>query len=90
MKKLLMIGAVATVTLAPAVLMAGTMAHWTFGANGLTDITGNNVITLENHGVTFSGFIDDVRITEGALEPSAFMKADERTEVLPGLIIKMM
>ena len=31
-----------------------TVAHWTFGANGLTDITGNNAITLENHGVTFS------------------------------------
>ena len=38
----------------------------------------------------FSGLIDDVRISEGALAPSAFMKADERTEVLPGLIIKMM
>ena len=33
---------------------AQTVAHWTFGANGLTDITGNNTITLENHGVTFS------------------------------------
>ncbi len=31
-----------------------TVAHWTFGSNGLTDITGNNTITLENHGVTFS------------------------------------
>ena len=31
-----------------------TVAHWTFGANGLTDITGNNVIELENHGVTFA------------------------------------
>lgn len=31
-----------------------TVAHWTFGANGLTDITGNNTITLENHGVTFT------------------------------------
>ena len=33
---------------------AETVAHWTFGANGLTDITGNNTITLENHGVTFA------------------------------------
>ena len=33
---------------------AQTVAHWTFGANGLTDITGNNTIALENHGVTFS------------------------------------
>ena len=39
---------------------------------------------------TFSGLIDDVRITEGALAPSEFMKASERTEVLPGLIIKIM
>ena len=31
-----------------------TVAHWTFGANGLTDITSNNTITLENHGVTFT------------------------------------
>lgn len=31
-----------------------TVAHWTFGANGLTDITGNNTVTLENHGVTFT------------------------------------
>ena len=40
--------------------------------------------------VTFSGLIDDVRISEGALKPSEFMKASERTEVLPGLIIKIM
>ena len=33
---------------------AQTVAHWTFGANGLTDITGNNTVTLENHGVTFT------------------------------------
>ena len=31
-----------------------TVAHWTFGAHGLTDITGNNTIELENHGVTFA------------------------------------
>lgn len=31
-----------------------TVAHWTFGANGLNDITGNNTIELENHGVTFT------------------------------------
>ena len=31
-----------------------TVAHWTFCANGLTDITGNNTIALENHGVTFT------------------------------------
>ena len=31
-----------------------TVAHWTFGVNGLTDITGNNTVTLENHGVTFT------------------------------------
>ena len=54
MKKLLIISAVAIVMLVPVVSMAGTVAHWTFGANGLTDITGNNTITLENHGVTFS------------------------------------
>ena len=54
MKKLLIIGAAATVTLAPVVSMAGTVAHWTFGANGLTDITGKNAIILENHGVAFS------------------------------------
>jgi len=34
---------------------ADTVAHWTFGAHGLTDITGNNAIELENHGVTFAG-----------------------------------
>ena len=33
---------------------AQTVAHWTFGANGLTDITGNNTVTIENHGVTFT------------------------------------
>ena len=33
---------------------AETVAHWTFGAYGLTDITGNNAIELENHGVTFA------------------------------------
>ena len=33
---------------------AETVAHWTFGAHGLTDITGNNAIELENHGVTFA------------------------------------
>ena len=33
---------------------ADTVAHWTFGAYGLTDITGNNAIELENHGVTFA------------------------------------
>ena len=54
MKKLLIISAVAIVMLVPVVSMAGTIAHWTFGANGLTDITGNNAITLENHDVTFS------------------------------------
>ena len=40
MKKLLIISAVAIVMLVPVVSMAGTVAHWTFGANGLTDITG--------------------------------------------------
>ena len=38
---------------------------------------------------TFSGLIDDVRISEGALAPSEFMKADERTEEPPGLMIKL-
>ncbi len=52
MKRLLMICAAATAALTAHA--AETVAHWTFGANGLTDITGNNEITLENHGVTFS------------------------------------
>ena len=48
-------GLAAAATLAASNLVAAqTVAHWTFGANGLTDITGNNAITLENHGVTFS------------------------------------
>ncbi len=56
MNKLFTIGAAAAVTLAASNLATAqqTVAHWTFGANGLTDITGNNAITLENHGVTFS------------------------------------
>lgn len=53
MKKLLLItGAAAMFALTADA--AQTVAHWTFGANGLTDITGNNTITLENHGVTLS------------------------------------
>ena len=48
-------GLAAAATLAASHLVAAqTVAHWTFGANGLTDITGSNTITLENHGVTFS------------------------------------
>ncbi|MBP5545049.1 MAG: laminin G domain-containing protein [Kiritimatiellae bacterium] len=56
MNKLFTIGAAAAVTLAASNLATAqqTVAHWTFGANGLTDITGNNAITLENHGVTFT------------------------------------
>ena len=53
MKKILIMTCAAAV----AVLGADateTVAHWTFGANGLTDITGNNTIALENHGVTFT------------------------------------
>ena len=49
-------GLAATAILAASSLVAApqTVAHWTFGNNGLTDITGNNTITLENHGVTFT------------------------------------
>ncbi len=49
-------GLAAAATLAASNLAAAaqTVAHWTFGANGLTDITGNNAVALENHGVTFS------------------------------------
>ena len=56
MNKLFTIGAAAAVGLAASNLATAqqTVAHWTFGANGLTDITGNNTITLENHGVTFT------------------------------------
>ena len=56
MNKLFTIGVAAAVTLAASNLATAqqTVAHWTFGANGLTDITGNNTITLENHGATFS------------------------------------
>ena len=52
MKKLLIMTCAAVAVLGANA--AETVAHWTFGANGLTDITGNNTITLENHGVTFS------------------------------------
>ena len=56
MNKLFTIGAAAAVMLAASNLATAqqTVAHWTFGANGLTDITGNNTIALENHGVTFT------------------------------------
>ena len=75
MKKLLLItGAAAMFALAADA--AETVAHWTFGANGLTDITGNNTIILENHGVTFadggavfdgnSYFVTEAPVTLGA------------------------
>ena len=52
MKKLLIMTCAVVAVL--SVNAAETVAHWTFGANGLTDITGNNTIALENHGVTFT------------------------------------
>ena len=38
-------------------------------------------------GAAFSGLIDDVRITESALDPSAFMQAADRTEVPDGMTL---
>ena len=38
-------------------------------------------------GTGFTGLIDDVRITSGTLAPAQFMQAEDRTEVLPGLLI---
>ena len=52
MRKLLIMTCAAVAVL--GVDAAETVAHWTFGANGLTDISGNSKITLENHGVTFA------------------------------------
>ena len=75
MKKLLLItGAAAMFALTADA--AQTVAHWTFGANGLTDITGNNTVTIENHGVTFTNsaaffdgnsyFVTEAPVTLGA------------------------
>ena len=36
---------------------------------------------------SFTGLIDDVRITESALDPSAFMQAADRTEVPDGMTL---
>ena len=57
-----------------------TVAHWAFGANGLTDITGNNTIELENHGVTFTNgaaFFDggSYLVTKDAIELGAATKS---------------
>ena len=57
-----------------------TVAHWTFGANGLNDITGNNTIELENHGVTFTNgaaFFDggSYLVTKDAIELGAATKS---------------
>jgi hypothetical protein len=38
-------------------------------------------------GARFTGLIDDVRITEGALTPAQFMQASDRTETPDALVI---
>ena len=38
-------------------------------------------------GTAFSGLIDDVRITGGALDPEGFMQAADRTEVPNGMTV---
>ena len=38
-------------------------------------------------GTGFTGLIDDVRITEGALDPSAFMQPADRTEIPDAFVI---
>ena len=69
------------------------------GVRAASGALASGIVTLLNDtfrigggydGAAFTGLIDDVRITAGALAPSAFMKASERTEVLPGLILKIM
>ena len=69
------------------------------GVRAASRALASGVVTLLNgtfrigggyDGAAFTGLIDDVRITSGALAPEEFMQPEARTEVLMGLIIKFM
>jgi hypothetical protein len=69
------------------------------GVRAASGAMASGIVTLLNgtfrigggyDGTAFTGLIDDVRITSGALMPEEFMQPEDRTEVLPGLMIKVM